>query len=112
MIVIFFAIIQSINSNFYLRLEGIDKEVMAQKPQKSVHIISDTGADMMTLEKFGRSGEKMSVKGALMGSWSTEMFIEPEDVPQMIGMLFNPQVIGYIFSLPIILLKRSGKKKP
>jgi hypothetical protein len=83
---------------------------MTEKDDK-VHIISDTGAAMMTLEKFGRKGDVMSVQGALMGSWSAEMYIEPEDVPTMIKMLLNGPVIGYMLSLPFILQKRRKNKE-
>ncbi len=79
---------------------------MADKSSKAVHIISDTGADMMTLENFGRDGDMMTVQGALMGAWSTKMFIKPEDIPNMIGLLFNGPVIGYMLSIPFILMKR------
>lgn len=84
---------------------------MTEKTSNGVHIVSDTGADMMTLEKFGREGDLMTVQGALMGSWSAKMYVKPEEVPQMIGMLLNGPVIGYMLSLPFILLKRKKKNK-
>lgn len=85
---------------------------MTNKPNSGVHIVSDAGADMMTLESFGREGDLMTVQGALMGSWSAKMYVKPEEVPHMIGLLFNGPVIGYMLSLPFILLKRrlSNKK--
>jgi len=83
---------------------------MAKKADQGVHIVSDAGADMMTLESFGREGDLMTVQGALMGSWSAKMYIKPEEVPQMIGLLLNGPVFGYMLSLPFILLKRRKKK--
>lgn len=83
---------------------------MAKKPNQGVHIISDAGADMMTLESFGREGDLMTVQGALMGSWSAKMYVKPEEVPNMIGLLLNWHVIGYLFSLPFILIKRRKKE--
>lgn len=71
-----------------------------------VHIISETNADMMTLESFGREGDMLTVQGALMGSWSAKMFVKPEEVPLMIKMLINKEVIGYMLSLPWILKRR------
>jgi hypothetical protein len=84
---------------------------MEDKTRKGVHIVSEQGSDMMTLEGFGREGDLMSVQGALMGSWSTKMFVYPEEVMTMIGLLFNRQVIGYMLSLPYILIKRKAKLK-
>lgn len=83
---------------------------MADKALRGVHIVSETGADMMTLEQFGREGDLMTVQGALMGSWSAKMFVKPEEVPLMIGMLLNWSVIGYLLSLPFILFKRRKSK--
>ncbi len=83
---------------------------MNENSEKKVHIVSEAGADMMTLESFGREGDLMTVQGALMGSWSAKMYVKPEEVPQMIGLLLNRQVIGYILSLPFILIKRRNKK--
>lgn len=79
---------------------------MEKETKKGVHIVSEQGAAMMTLEGFGRDGDLMSVQGALMGSWSTKMFVYPEEVLTMIGFLFNWQVIGYMLSLPYILIRR------
>lgn len=85
---------------------------MTEKVERSVHIVSDAGADMMTLESFGRDGDLMTVQGALMGSWSAKMYIKPEDVPNMIRMLLNGPVIGYLLSLPFIIFKRrKGENK-
>jgi len=79
---------------------------MATDEKKGVHIVSEQGAAMMTLESFGREGDLMTVQGALMGAWSTKMYVYPDEVLRMIGMLFRWEVIGYMFSLPFILLKR------
>ena len=83
---------------------------MDNNEKKGVHVVSDAGAEMMTLEKFGRKGDLMTVQGALMGSWSAVMFVAPEEVPRMIGLLFNWQVIGYMLALPFILFKRRLSK--
>jgi hypothetical protein len=83
---------------------------MTDQEKKGVHIVSEQGAAMMTLEGFGREGDLMTVQGALMGSWSTRMMVYPEEVLTMIGFLFNWQVIGYMLSLPYILIKRRIKK--
>lgn len=84
---------------------------MAEKANQGVHIVSEAGADMMTLESFGREGDLMTVQGALMGSWSAKMYVKPEEVPHMIGMLLNGPIIGYILSLPFIILRRRKVKR-
>jgi len=87
---------------------------MAAKKKKGVHIVSKTGSPMMTLEGFGREGDKMTVQGALMGSWSSKMYVAPEEVLPMIGLLLKWDVIKYMVSLPFILIRhrnpRNGKR--
>ena len=83
---------------------------MTDSNNKGVHIVSDQGAAMMTLESIGRDGDRMTVQGALMGAWSTRMYVNPQDAWNLIGLLFKWQVIGYIISLPFLLMKkRNGK---
>ena len=81
-----------------------------EKAQKGVSIVAENGSTMMLMERFGREGDRMTVQGSLMGAWSTKMYIEPEDVPHMLGMLINGPVIAFILSLPFILIKRRKKK--
>jgi len=79
--------------------------------KKGVHIITEQGAAMMTVEGIGREGDLVSVQGALLGSWATKMYVAPEDIPKMIGYLLNWQLVGYILSLPFILGRRRKAKK-
>jgi hypothetical protein len=71
-----------------------------------VRILSETGTDMMTLEEFGRDGRRMTVRGAVMGAWPSTMYVEPRDVVKLVGMLLRPRVLGYLVSVPFLLLRR------
>jgi len=66
---------------------------------------------MMTMHKLGREGDQMTVEGSLMGAWATTMYINPEEIFRMVGLLFTWKVIGYMCSLPYILIKRRFNKK-
>jgi hypothetical protein len=84
---------------------------MTTKSRNPVHIISETGADMMTLESVGFEGGRMTVQGALMGSWSTKMYVSNQDAWTMILMFLKPQMISYIIRLPFILLQQQVKNR-
>lgn len=79
---------------------------MASNDSNGAHIISDLGADMMTLESIGREGDRMTVQGALMGAWSTTMYVGPEDAWKLVRMILKPAVLGYMLSLPLILWRQ------
>lgn len=66
----------------------------------AAHIVSAEGAAMMTLEGFDREGDNLAVQGALMGSWSTTMYMSADDVWAMMRMFLRPRVIGYMIRLP------------
>jgi hypothetical protein len=72
----------------------------------TVKIINDKGASMMTLKSFGREGDQMTVVGSLLGAWESTMYVDPEDVPKMIKLLLNRQVIGYILSVGFLIRNR------
>jgi len=79
--------------------------------KKVINVVSDNGAVMMSLEGFGRNGDRMSIKGSIMGAWSTDMYVDPQDAVTMFGLLLNRQVIGYVLSLPFLLLKKKWQAK-
>jgi len=83
---------------------------MAKDKKKGVHIVSKTGSPMMTLEAVGREGDSLTMQGALMGSWSSKMYLAPEELLPMLGLLLRWELMGYVFSLPFILIRRGNKK--
>lgn len=83
---------------------------MSDEDKKYVNVINEKGGAMMTMQQFGREGDQMTVVGSLMGAWASTMYINPEDIPRMIKLLCNWTVIGYMLSLPYLLIKRRFKK--
>jgi hypothetical protein len=84
---------------------------MAKGERQGVTIVSDTGAPMMEMKSIKREGDKLVVVGALMGSWDTNMYISVKDVLGSIKLIMNASVIGYVFSLPWILLRNRKTDK-
>ncbi|MQY69595.1 MAG: hypothetical protein GH145_01860 [Firmicutes bacterium] len=86
---------------------------MPQKEEKRVvRILSETGSTMMSIEVLRRQGDKMEIQGEMIGAWPCKMYMNLEDVLKMVRLLFTPQVIFYIVSLPVLILRRkvSGHK--
>ena len=82
---------------------------MGTDNSKGVRILSEEGGEMITLEAFGTEGNKITVQGALMGAWSTKMYIYPKDALKLLGFIFNLKLIVYFFRLPFILAKDKSK---
>lgn len=86
---------------------------MPKKEEKRVvRILSETGSTMMSIEVLRRQGDKMEIQGEMIGAWPCKMYMNLEDVLKMVRLLFTPQVIFYIVSLPVLILRRkvSGHK--
>jgi hypothetical protein len=81
---------------------------MADENKNRVEIVSEQGSVMMSLEEFGREGNRMTVQGSVMGAWSTRMYVSPQDAWKLFGLLLRWQVIGYILSLPYLLIKKNS----
>ncbi|MBU1305916.1 MAG: hypothetical protein KKC85_18385 [Gammaproteobacteria bacterium] len=64
-------------------------------------IFSKEGVEMMDIKSISRDGEKLIVKGKVMGAMSTTLLIKPEDCWQA-AQLLGLRVIMY---LPLLLLK-------
>ncbi len=86
---------------------------MPEKEEKGmVHIISDSGSTMMAVGTLGREGDRLVIQGRMVGAWPCKMYVNLEDVLKMVRLLFTPEVIFYIVSLPVLILRRkvSGHK--
>jgi len=74
--------------------------------KETVNVLNDKGASMMSIRSVGRDGDQMTIVGSLLGAWESTMYIDPEEVPKMIKLLLNRQVIGYILSVLFLIQKR------
>lgn len=85
-----------------------------KKVTKPVCVVNDQGATVMAMNSMRREGDKILANGILMGSWPSNMYVGPEDLWKMIVMIIkHPSVIGYVLSLPYLLLRKKmtiGKK--
>ena len=82
-----------------------------EEKKKGANIVSDKGTTMLALESMGRDGDRIVFVGRMMGAWSSKMYMGPEDAWRLGGMMIkNRQLIGYIISLPYLVLKRRGGK--
>ena len=85
--------------------------MMKEKDNRSVNVLNDKGASMMSIRSVGRDGDQMTIVGSLLGAWESTMYLNPEELPRMIKLLLNWQVIGYIFSVLFLIQKRKKELK-
>lgn len=82
-----------------------------EKQSEGVRVLSETGSEMMTMKSFRRHGDFFVIRGALMGAWDADMYMTPPAMLNAIKLAMKPEVIGYVLSLPFLLLRGSKKKK-
>ena len=73
------------------------------KEKKTVNVVNEKGVSMLCMSEIGREGNHMTVVGSLIGAWESTMYVSPEEIVKMIGLVLNRKVIGYILTLPFIL---------
>jgi hypothetical protein len=73
---------------------------------KGANFYSDTGQPVLTMKSLSREKDSLVMRGALMGAWDSKIYIHPDELVKMLGMILKPGVIGYVFSLPFILMRR------
>jgi len=67
---------------------------------------SDTGQPVLTMKSIYREKNSLVMRGVLMGAWDSKIYIHPDELVKILGMILKPGIIGYVLSLPLILIRR------
>jgi 2-polyprenyl-3-methyl-5-hydroxy-6-metoxy-1,4-benzoquinol methylase len=82
------------------------------KKKEPCCIVFDKETTTMSLESIGREGDNIVMTGRMIGQWGAKMYMSPEEAWRMGRMMIrNPKMIGYIISLPFIILRRRRRAK-
>jgi hypothetical protein len=76
-----------------------------EERNKGANFYSDTGQPVLTMKSIHREKNDLVMKGVLMGAWDSKIYIHPRELVKMLGMILKPSIIGYILSLPFILIR-------
>jgi hypothetical protein len=85
---------------------------MAQEQQLSANIINDSGNALMSIKSLSRDGDRVKIRGSLLGQWDTDMYMEPDQLVNAIQIALNsPELIAYVLDLPDVLKAALSKKE-
>lgn len=84
----------------------LENDVKKPGTDKKVHVVNETGSDMMCMSTVSVEGENMVITGSLMGAWESVMYVSPEDVVKMIGVVARPENLAYMVKLPWRIYRR------
>lgn len=59
----------------------------------------------ITILDLDAEGEQLVGIGQF-GAWSAKIYFDPEDILGMVRLMLNRNVIGLIFKLPVILIRK------
>ena len=62
---------------------------------------SPAGDMEMKIDSIGVAGDQMVI-GGKFGVWDAKIYVGPQEVVQLMRMIFTPQVIGFVLRLPFI----------
>ncbi len=73
---------------------------------EGANFYSDTGQPVLTMKSIYREKNSLVMRGVLMGAWDSKIYIHPDELVKILGMILKPGIIGYVLSLPLILIRR------
>jgi len=78
---------------------------------KAIQILNEQGFSVLDLEKIEKAGDRLRMKGRLMGSFATNMYLDAGGFYRTLRMLIGPATIAFALLSPIYWLKgrRAGK---
>lgn len=83
---------------------------MADQPNAAI-IVNDAGKQLMALKALSREGDKIKIRGSLLGQWDTDMFMDPDQLLNAVQIVMNsPDLLAYILDLPSILKEKQQQQ--
>ena len=78
---------------------------MADQPVAT--IVNDSGKQLMALKALSREGDRIKIRGSLLGQWDTDMYMDPDQLLNAVQIVMSsPDLLAYILDLPSILKAR------
>ena len=78
---------------------------MADQPVAT--IVNDSGKQLMALKALSREGDRIKIRGSLLGQWDTDMYMDPDQLLNAVQIVMNsPDLLAYVMDLPSILKAR------
>jgi len=72
---------------------------------KGIRILNEDGSSVLDLEGIEKAGDRLCMKGRLMGSFSTNMYIDATGFYRMLRMLIRPSTIVFALLSPVYWLR-------
>ncbi len=89
---------------------GAPAQVAQAAGQSSFKFLSASGATMMEVESVGRAGDKLVMKGKMMGEFPQEVFLPIEQFVTMAKMGLTLGTLQFIAMAPFLGLARIAKE--
>jgi len=72
---------------------------------KGIQILNEDGSSVLDLEGIEKTGDRLCMKGRLMGSFSTNMYMDATGFYRMLRMLIRPSTIAFALLSPVYWLR-------
>lgn len=85
---------------------------MADETTLCANVVNDSGKALMSLKELSREGDRIKIRGSLLGQWDTDMYMDPDQLLNAVQIVMNsPELLSYIMDLPGILKASSVAAK-
>jgi len=72
---------------------------------KGIQILNEDGSSVLDLEGIEKAGDRLRMKGRLMGSFSTNMYLDATGFYRMLRMIIRPSTIVFALLSPVYWLR-------
>ncbi len=76
-----------------------------------LRIVSDQGTSVIDVEQMDKAGDRLRMKGTLVGQFETQVYVGPADFYRMFRLLlFGPSALGFVLLSPLLWVKNYRKE--
>jgi succinate dehydrogenase/fumarate reductase flavoprotein subunit len=72
---------------------------------KGMQILNEDGSSVLDVERIEKAGDRLRMKGRLMGSFSTNMYLDATGFYRMLRMIIRPSTIVFALLSPVYWLR-------
>ncbi len=71
-----------------------------------VKVVLDTGDPAIVVDSVSMEGERICVRGRLLGTMQASMYVGPGELLSLVGMALHGSLLLYLLKLPVFYLRR------
>ncbi|MBO4364761.1 MAG: hypothetical protein J5804_00525 [Eggerthellaceae bacterium] len=69
---------------------------MVNENKKACIVVNKDGNTLITMKGLRAEGDKLVLRGALLGQWDTDMYVTIDSIKALIGLVDFKEILGFL----------------